>query len=252
MLNIDLKGKVALITGGSRGVGSAIAEVLAKAGANIVINYIGDETEIESVKTKLSKYDVETLFINADVTNKDQVSKMAEQIKATFNQLDILVNNAGITYMKNIEDLTIEDVEKVYSVNVKGVFNTVLEHKNLLINSGCAAIINIGSTSMYTGGGGGAHYSSTKSALLGITRTLAKELGPKGIRTNLLGLSLIRTEMMDTTTPDEIKKEKLKSIPVGRFGLPEDVGYAVAFLASELGSYINGEVIALDGGRTFA
>jgi 3-oxoacyl-[acyl-carrier protein] reductase len=252
MLNINLKGKTALVTGGSRGVGAAIVEILASAGANVVVNYIGNDSEISDLKDKLAKYDVKALFINADVTDKIQVRKMAEIIMDMFGVLDILVNNAGITYMKNINDLTIEDVEKVYEVNVKGVFNTVLEHKNLLSLSDSASIVNIGSTSMYTGGGGGAHYSSTKSALIGITRTLSKELAPKGIRTNLLGLSLIKTEMMDQTTPDEIKKEKLKSIPLGRFGLPEDVGYLVAFLSSDLGSYINGEIIALDGGRTFS
>ncbi len=255
MLSIDLKGKNALVTGGSRGVGASICKTLAKAGANVIINYASSEDRALEVLKEVEGYGVKGYIFKCDMSNPLEVEKMMEFAKEKFSSLEILVNNAGTTFMKKIEEITLEDWDKIHNLNLNGVFYSckyalpLLKARSEEMGS---SIINIGSTSMYTGAGGGGHYASTKAALLGYTRALAKELGPHKITANLLAISLIQTDMMDITTPDDVKEEKRRGVPVGRLGRVEDVAYLSAFLGSDMGSYISGEVISVDGARTFA
>lgn len=252
MLEINLKGKNALVTGGSKGVGAGICEMLAKAGANIIINYASSDEKAQEVLKKAKSFGVEAYLYKADITDLENVKEMMSFVEDKFGKLDILVNNAGTTIIKKIDEITPKDWEKVHKLNLDSVYYVTHNAIPLLRKAGGASITSIGSTSMYTGSGGGGHYASSKAALMGYTRALAKELGADKITANVLAISLIQTELMDLTTPDDVKDKKRRGVPVGRLGTPEEIGCIVAFLASDMATYISGEMITVDGGRTFA
>jgi 3-oxoacyl-[acyl-carrier protein] reductase len=253
MLTIDLSSKVALITGASRGIGRSIAQTYARCGAKVAVNYANNAQHALEVVREIQDLGGEALAVQGNVGNPEEVREICEQIVQKFGKIDILVNNAGITSRKNIEELSFEEIERTFKVNVLGSFSCVKAVLPYMLPTQGGSIINIASTGAYTGGGGGPHYASSKSAMIGLTRNLARYLGPKGIRTNVLAPTLIVTDFLKKLYPRPEDQEKLiLQVPLRRLGQPEDVGYMAAFLASDLGSFINGQVIILDGGRTFS
>ncbi|MGI6606609.1 MAG: SDR family NAD(P)-dependent oxidoreductase [Peptococcia bacterium] len=253
MLTIDLAGKVALITGASRGIGRSIAYVFAQCGARVAVNYASSKEAALELVREIETMGGQAVPVQGNISEPEEVKKMCEQVGQKFGKIDILVNNAGVTSRKNIEELSFAEIEQTMKVNLFGPFYCVKEVLPYMITSGNGSIINIASTGAYTGGGGGPHYAASKAAMVGFARNLARYLGPKGIRTNVLAPTLIVTDFLMKLYPAAEDQEKLiKQVPIGRLGLPEDVAYMAAFLASDLGSFINGQVIILDGGRTYS
>ncbi len=254
MLNIDLSHRVVVVSGGSQGVGQGIVEMLAKAQAKIVIvHYDKDECKVNETLDLIAPYEVETLVIRANVTNPDEVKALYEQTVSKFGQIDILVNNAGIGILGTMLDLSYEQINAVVNVNLMGPITMAKEVLPYMIKQKFGRIINIASTSMYTGGGGGPHYAASKSGLMGFMRNLSKEYGKYNITTNNLAISLIDTVMFRNRYPEESDREQvIQGVPVKRAGKPADIGYAVCFLASDMAGYINGEIINIDGGRLYA
>ncbi len=247
MLAIDLRGKIAFVTGSSRGIGKSCAKTLAQAGAKVIINY---NTNIKAAQEVAKEIGGDTAVVQGDVTDPQKVEDMLKLIKEKYGKLDILVNNAGTTTEYNLEELPIEDIQKVFEVNLFGTFYCTKFALPLMKENG-GTIINISSTSMYTGAGGGAHYAASKSALLGFTRNLAKDYGQYNIRTNSIAVTMVNTELLINRKTGDLKS-KIENVPVKRLCEPEEVGYLTAFLASDMAGYINGEVITMDGGRTYA
>ncbi|MFZ7121919.1 MAG: SDR family NAD(P)-dependent oxidoreductase [Eubacteriaceae bacterium] len=247
MLNIDLNGKIALITGASRGIGKSCAHILSEAGAKVIINYNKNHEAALDVAKSIGE-NVDT--IQADITDYKNVKKMMKSIEIKYGRLDILINNAGTTSEYKLEDLPIEDIQTIFNINTFGAFYCAKYALPLMKDQG-GSIINISSTSMFTGAGGGAHYASSKSAMLGLTRNLAKDYGKYNIRTNALAITLVDTELLRNRKTGDLDK-KITSVPLKRLCQPEEIGYMSAFLASNMASYINGEVITIDGGRTYA
>ncbi len=247
MFQIDLSGKTALITGSTRGIGKAIAQYLAKAGAKVIITG-RDQGRAEEVAKEIAQtYGVETLGVAMDMSEKDSITSAYERIESLFGGVDILVNNAGITKDKLFLRMSLEDWEEVLRVNLTGTFLiTSLAIKSML-KKRWGRIVNISSVVGFTGNIGQVNYSSTKSALIGFTKSLAKELASRNITVNAVAPGFIETDMTSVLS-DELKQAYLKNIPLGRFGKPEDVAGAVVFLCSDYASYITGEVLHVNGG----
>ncbi len=247
MFQIDLSGKTALITGSTRGIGKAIAQYLAKAGARVIITG-RDQGRAEEVAKEIAQtYGVETLGVAMDMSEKDSITSAYERIESLFGGVDILVNNAGITKDKLFLRMSLEDWEEVLRVNLTGTFLiTSLAVKGML-KKRWGRIVNISSVVGFTGNIGQVNYSSTKSALIGFTKSLAKELASRNITVNAVAPGFIETDMTSVLS-DELKQAYLKNIPLGRFGKPEDVAGAVVFLCSDYASYITGEVLHVNGG----
>ncbi len=247
MFQIDLSGKTALITGSTRGIGKAIAQYLAKAGARVIITG-RDQGRAEEVAKEIAQtYGVETLGVAMDMSEKDSITSAYERIESLFGGVDILVNNAGITKDKLFLRMSLEDWEEVLRVNLTGTFLiTSLAIKSML-KKRWGRIVNISSVVGFTGNIGQVNYSSTKSALIGFTKSLAKELASRNITVNAVAPGFIETDMTSVLS-DELKQAYLKNIPLGRFGKPEDVAGAVVFLCSDYASYITGEVLHVNGG----
>jgi len=238
-----LSGKVAVITGGSRGIGAAIARKLASQGANIAVIYAGNEALANQVCDQCQGYAVTAKAYRCNVADFDQVKETVAQIKADFGTVDILVNNAGITKDGLILMMKEEAFDEVLDVNLKGAFNLIRHCSGMMLRKKAGAIVNITSVSGLVGNPGQANYSAAKAGLVGLTKAVAKELAPKGITCNAVAPGFIETDMTRglTENPDLIK-----SIPMGRVGQAEEVAEAVAFLAQA--SYITGQVLSVDGG----
>ncbi len=238
-----LAGKVAIITGGSRGLGEAITYKLASMGANVAVISSSSSELAEKVCEKCRKeYDVEAKAYQCDVSDFNQVKEVVGLIKADFGTVHILVNNAGITKDGLAVMMKEEDFDKVIAVNLKGAFNMIRHTAGLLIRNREGCIINITSVSGIMGNAGQCNYSASKAGLIGLTKTIAKELAPKGIRCNAVAPGFIATDM----TEDQTDNPLLKMIPLGRMGEAEDVAEAVGYLASA--KYVTGEVLRVDGG----
>lgn len=252
MLKIDLTGKKAFLTGGSRGVGRAICLALAECGADIAFTYLSRDEAANGVVKEIEALGREAYCYKCDVGNFDQMKETLNDIKEKFGKLDIIVNNAGGSKVVEIDELTPEYLDTVLKSNLYGSFYSIMAGGlDLLKEAGGGSIINIGSSAMYSGMGGGPQYSASKAGLLGLTRYMAVQYGPENIRCNTLAISLIKTELLNKFD-DEMLKKKIATVPVGRLGKPEDVAYMTAFLSSEMASYISGEVILMDGARTYA
>ena len=238
-----LSGKVAVITGGSRGIGAAIARKLASQGTNIAVIYAGNEALANQVCDQCQGYAVTAKAYRCNVADFDQVKETVAQIKADFGTVDILVNNAGITKDGLILMMKEEAFDEVLDVNLKGAFNLIRHCSGMMLRKKAGAIVNITSVSGLVGNPGQANYSAAKAGLVGLTKAVAKELAPKGITCNAVAPGFIETDMTRglTENPDLIK-----SIPMGRVGQAEEVAEAVAFLAQA--SYITGQVLSVDGG----
>lgn len=238
-----LKGKTAVVTGGSRGLGEAIAYKLASMGANIAVVDIGNMELAQSVCAKCrEEYKVEAKAYQCDVSNFDAVKEVVACIKTDFGAAHILVNNAGITRDGLVAMMKEEDFDKVIAVNLKGAFNMIRHMTGLFIRAREGCIINIASVAGIMGNAGQCNYSASKAGLIGLTKTVAKELAPKGVRCNAIAPGFIATDM----TGDQTENPLLKMIPLGKMGDPADVADAAAYLATA--KYVTGEVLRVDGG----
>ncbi|MBO0452344.1 SDR family NAD(P)-dependent oxidoreductase [Candidatus Enterococcus murrayae] len=248
----NFKGKVALITGGAHGIGKGIAEKFAAAGAHTVIVDYNQETGTKTAAEISAKY-VKSLFIKADVSQPQALEAAREQVFEVFGRIDILVLNAGVAFANKMNDISFEEWSKTLNINLTGLFNTVKAFYNdFLTNSG--AIVYISSGSALSGTGGGVSYPASKAGGEGLIRGLAKELGPKGVNVNAIAPRLIDTgEMMRVNYPTQESLDAvLEKIPVRRLGTIEDVANLAVFLADPANSYIQGQTILMDGGRTIA
>lgn len=242
-----LKDKVALVTGGSRGIGRAIALFLAEAGADVAINYSGNEAKALEVVAEIEKLGRRGIAIQANVANGEQVEQMVSQVLDTFGKLDILVNNAGITRDNLIMRMKEEDWDQVIDTNLKGVFLCSKAVTRPMMKQRSGRIINISSVVGVAGNAGQANYVAAKAGVIGLTKTTAKELASRGITVNAVAPGFIETDMTDVLG-ENIREELMKAIPLARLGKPEDIARAVRFLASSDAEYITGQVIHVDGG----
>lgn len=247
----ELAGKVALVTGGSRGIGRAVACVLARMGAKVLVNYNGSQERAMDAVQEILEAGGQAEAYGCDVSDYDACGRMAEELLQRHGHVDILVNNAGITRDSLIMRMTEEDYDRVLDTNLKGAFNTIRHFSRSFLKQRDGRIINISSVSGVTGNAGQANYSASKAGLIGLTKSVAKELGGKGIRVNAVAPGFIDTEMTGSL-PEKVRAAVLAAIPAGRAGTAEDVARTVAFLAGRGGDYITGQVICVDGGMTCA
>ncbi|ADQ07294.1 3-oxoacyl-(acyl-carrier-protein) reductase [Caldicellulosiruptor hydrothermalis 108] len=242
-----LKDKVALITGASRGIGRAIALKFAQNGANVIINYSSSQSQAENLKEEIEKIGTKTMIIKCDVSSADEVNQMFSQVEKEFGRLDILVNNAGITKDGLILRMNEEDFDKVIAINLKGAFLCARAAARMMVKQRFGNIINISSVVGIAGNVGQANYAASKAGIIGLTKSLAKELASRNIRVNAIAPGFIKTDMTEVLS-DKVKEAMLSSIPLGRFGEADEVANVALFLASSLSSYITGQVIVVDGG----
>jgi 3-oxoacyl-[acyl-carrier protein] reductase len=242
-----LEGKVALVTGGSRGIGRAIAISLAEAGANVVVNYAGNETAAAEVAAHIVSLGHKALIIKANVGNSNEVDAMVKQTLEEFGQLDILVNNAGITRDNLIMRMKDHEFDEVINTNLKGVFNCVRSVTRTMMKQRSGRIINISSVVGTMGNPGQANYVAAKAGVIGLTKSAARELASRGITVNAIAPGFITTDMTDKLS-DEMKAQLLLQIPLARFGQPDDIAKTVLFLASNEASYMTGQTLHIDGG----
>ncbi|HCY9664871.1 TPA: SDR family oxidoreductase [Enterococcus faecalis] len=248
----NFEGKVALVTGAAHGIGKGIAEKFAAAGANTVIVDYNPETGTKTAEEITNKY-VKSLFVHADVSDPAALTEAREKVFKEFGRIDFLVLNAGVAFANKVNDISFEEWNKTLSINLTGLFNTVKAFYNdFLDNQG--SIVYISSGSALSGTGGGVSYPASKAGGEGLIRGLAKELGPKGVNVNAIAPRLIDTgEMMRVNYPTQESLDAvINKIPVRRFGTIEDVANLAIFLADPANSYIQGQTILMDGGRTIA
>ncbi|MBU4311262.1 MAG: 3-oxoacyl-[acyl-carrier-protein] reductase [Candidatus Omnitrophica bacterium] len=246
MCEVTLEGKVALVTGGARGIGKEIALVLAKEGANIVLCDVNLE-EAEQTAGQIKDLGRECLALKADVTDSKSVEDMVDKILDKYKKLDILINNAGITKDNLILRMSEEDWDKVIAVNLKGTFLCTKIVSKVMLKQRFGKIVNLASIIGIMGNAGQANYAASKGGVIALTKSVAKELAPRGVCVNAIAPGFIRTEMT-AKLPEDVQKRMLSAIPLGRFGEPKDVADLVLFLSSENSLYITGQVIQIDGG----
>lgn len=242
-----LKGKTAIVTGAARGIGKAIAIKLASLGANIVLNYRSSEEEAIKVEEQIKEFGVEVLRVKGDISKLTEVENLINASKGKFGTIDIMVNNAGITKDTLILRMKEEDFDSVIDVNLKGVFNCLKTITPVMVKQKSGKIINLSSVVGIIGNAGQVNYSASKAGVIGMTKSLAKEVGSRGITVNAVAPGFIETDMTEELS-DKLKEEAKKALPLKRLGKPEDVANLVAFLASDESNYITGQVINVDGG----
>lgn len=241
-----LKGKVIIITGSSRGIGMTIAKTLAKNGAKVVVNYSGSEETAKSVVNEILQSGGQAIAIKADVSKSEDVKRLFQKTLETFEKIDVLINNAGIAIYKLIKDTTDEDFDRIFDINVKGVFNTMREASTLLADNG--RIINFSSSvtrlMLPTYG----TYSATKAAVEQLTRVFAKEVGTKGITVNSISPGPVNTELFKQGKNEEVIKRLASMSAFNRIGEPEDIAKIILFLVDDDSKWITGQNIGANGG----
>lgn len=244
---MNLQGKNALVTGASRGIGRAIAIQLAKRGANVAINYSSNDDAALEVKALVEAEGVKAILLKGSVGDFDTCNTMVEQTIADFGSIDILVNNAGIARDTLMLRMTEEQFDEVINVNLKGTWSMIKAAARPMTKQRNGRIINLSSVVALIGNFGQSNYVASKAGVIGMTKSLAKEFGPKGVTVNAVAPGFITTDLTDNL-PEAIKEEYMKKIPVGYFGEADDIAATVCFLASEEARYITGETISVNGG----
>lgn len=242
-----LTGMVALVTGAGRGIGRQIALTLAGYGADVIVNYNGSEKQAKEVVDEIVKMGRKAEAVKCTVADFDECGKMITDMLDKFGHIDILVNNAGITRDNLVIKMTEEDFDDVISVNLKGTFNTIKHMYRPFLKQKSGRIINLSSVSGILGNAGQANYAASKAGIVGLTKSMARELASRNITVNAVAPGYIDTDMTQAMT-DAAKEATLAQIPLKRVGTPEDIAETVAFLASKKASYITGQVISVDGG----
>ncbi|MDD4237709.1 MAG: 3-oxoacyl-[acyl-carrier-protein] reductase [Desulfotomaculaceae bacterium] len=244
-----LSNRVAIITGASRGIGRAIALAMAKAGADVVVNYARNDAAAAEVADLIRATGRKVLLFQADVADPEAADNLIQAAQTEFGRVDILVNNAGINRDNLVLRMKDEDWDAVLSVNLKGAFNCARAAARFMVKNQYGRIINISSVVGLTGNFGQANYAAAKAGLLGLTKALAKELCSRNITVNAVAPGFINTEMT-AGLPEKVTEKLLAQIPMKRFGEPEDVAGLAVFLATDIAKYITGQTIAADGGMT--
>lgn len=237
--------KVALITGGSRGIGKAIAKKFAASGYDLVINYVSDSTNLEALKEEFKG--AEVLFVKTDVTNYESCENMVKQAIEKFGRIDVLVNNAGITKDSLLMRMKEEDFDKVININLKGTFNMTKNVIPYMMKQRYGKIVSISSVVGVIGNAGQANYAASKAGIIGFTKSIARELASRNILANCVAPGFIRTDMTDVLS-DSVKESIHAQIPLNKMGEAKEVANAVYFLSSDENSYITGQVLNVDGG----
>lgn len=239
--------QTAIVTGGSRGIGRAVAVRLAKDGMNLVINYRGNSAAAEETERMCRELGAEVLLVQGDVSLAEDCEKLAAQAKEAFGRVDVLVNNAGITRDGLLARMTEENFRAVLDVNLVGPWNMMKAVNRIMMKQRYGRIVNLSSVTGLMGNMGQTNYAAAKAGILGMTKSYAREVASRGITVNAVAPGFIDTDMTEAM-PEGAKDKIITGIPMGRTGKPEDVAEAVAFLASEPAGYITGEVLRVDGG----
>jgi 3-oxoacyl-[acyl-carrier protein] reductase len=245
---MDLQGKVAIVTGGSMGIGHAIALDLAAHGADVAINYRKHADEANAVVAGIEKMGRRGLAVQADVTSFADAQRMVDTVREKFGRLDILVNNAGVNRDGVVWKMTESQWDEVLDTNLKGYFNYIRAAAPVFKEQGSGKIVNITSINGLRGKFGQSNYSAAKAGIVGLTKAVARELGKFSVNVNAVAPGLIETDMMKEA-PQDVKDKALAEIVLGRLGAPEEVAHVVAFLCSDYARHITGEVIKVDGGQ---
>lgn len=239
--------KVALITGGTTGIGKEIALELAENGFNIAINYRSETDQMDALKQEIESKNVKCIFVKADVSNFEQSESMVKEVINEYGRIDVLVNNAGITQDGLIMRMKKESFDQVVDINLGGTFNVTRNVVPFMVKQRSGRIINVSSVVGVAGNAGQSNYAASKAGIIGFTKSLAKELSSRGILVNAIAPGFIETKMTDKLS-GSVKESILNQIPLGRMGSPKEVAQVVKFLSSEDSSYITGQVINIDGG----
>lgn len=242
-----LKEQTAVVTGGARGIGRAIALELAKQGANVIINYHGSVKKAEEVKKEIEEKGGTAEIMQCDVADFAACERFFQQVIEKYKRVDILVNNAGVTRDGLLMKMSEEEFDTVINTNLKGTFHCMRFVTRQMIKQHYGRIINISSVVGVAGNAGQANYAASKAGVIGLTKSAARELASRKITVNAIAPGFIETDMTKDL-PDKVKEESIAKIPLGYYGKPEDVAGAVSFLASEKAGYITGQVLHVDGG----
>ena len=239
--------RAAVVTGGSRGIGRAVCVALAKQGCNVVVNYCHGEAPAAETVALCKAEGVDAVAVQADVSTAEGCKKLLEEAVNAFGRVDVLVNNAGVTRDNLILRMSEEDFDTVLDANLKGAFLCCKEAARRMVRQRCGRIINLSSGVALRGNAGQANYCASKAGLIGLTKSLARELASRNVTVNAVAPGFIATDMT-AVLPEAVQAEMVKGVPLGRVGRTEDVANAVAFFAAEQSSYLTGQVLCVDGG----
>ncbi|MGO1245099.1 MAG: 3-oxoacyl-[acyl-carrier-protein] reductase [Sphingobacterium sp.] len=242
-----LAGKTALVTGASKGIGRKIAEVFAQQGANVAFTYLSSVEKGQALEQELTAFGTKIKGYRSDASQFTEAEKLIEDIISEFGTIDVVVNNAGITKDGLLMRMTEENWDDVLNVNLKSIFNVTKAASKYMMKNRKGSFINMSSVVGIQGNAGQANYAASKAGIIGFSKSVARELGSRNIRTNVVAPGFIRTEMTDVLDPKVVAGWEA-NIPMKRAGQPEDIANACVFLASDLSSYINGQVLPVDGG----